>query len=110
MDASTYLRFLVALLFVLALIVALAWAARRFGLGGRIAPNASKRRRLSIVEVLPLDGRHRLVLLRRDRVEHLVVLGPSQPLLIEGGVPVAGDGEPAARSFAEALDTAGSDS
>jgi flagellar protein FliO/FliZ len=87
MDFDVYLRFLLALLLVLALIGALTWAARRFGLGGQLTPNAGKSRRLSVVEVKALDSRHKLVLLRRDGYEHLVLLGPGQDLLIENNIP-----------------------
>ena len=90
-DLEVYLRFLFVLLFVLALIGVLAWAARRFGVMGRLAPTTGRSRRLSVVEVLPLDARHKLVLLRRDRVEHLVLMGPGDTLKIEGQIPMAHD-------------------
>ena len=87
MDFDIYLRFLLALVLVLALIAALARVAKRFGLGGQLTPNKSKTPRLSVVEVKALDSRRKLVLLRRDGYEHLVLLGPSQDLLVEGGIP-----------------------
>ena len=86
MDLELYSRFLLALLAVLALIGLLAWLARRFGLGGRLVPNKGRHRRLSIVEVLTLDSRRKLVLLRRDQTEHLVLLGPGRDLLLEGAI------------------------
>jgi flagellar protein FliO/FliZ len=79
-----YWRFFLALAFVVLLIAACAWAARRFGLAGRFVVAGGKRR-LAIVEVLPLDGKHRLVLLRRDEAEHLVLLGQNTDLVIERG-------------------------
>lgn len=90
MDLDTYFRFVLALVFVLGLIGALAWAARRFGLAGRLAATTGKSRRVKIVEVTPLDARHRLVLLRRDDVEHLVLLGAGADLLIERGIEAGG--------------------
>ncbi|MGB1548152.1 MAG: flagellar biosynthesis protein FliO, partial [Alphaproteobacteria bacterium] len=44
-------------------------------------------RRLGVVEVLPVDARRRLVLLKKDDREHLVLLGPGQgpDLLVESG-------------------------
>jgi len=88
MTTDTYLRFVLALLFVLALIGVLAWLARRVGLGNRIARTAGARRRLSVSEVNAIDGKHRLVLVRRDDIEHLIMLGPQQDLVIEAGIPV----------------------
>ncbi len=88
MDLDTYFRFLIALVFVLALIGLLAWLARRYGFGGgAVARGAGKSRRLAIVEVTALDAKRRLVLVRRDDVEHLVVLGAGSDLLVESGIP-----------------------
>ncbi len=39
-----------------------------------------------MVEVRTLDSRRKLVLLRRDGIEHLVLLGPNQDLHLEGGI------------------------
>jgi len=83
MDFAVYFKFLLALLFVLGLIGCLAWAARRFGLAGRLTPNTGKARRLAVVEVMPLDARRRLVLLRRDDTEYLVLLGGGADLHLE---------------------------
>ena len=85
MDLDTYFKFVLALVFVLGLIGALAWTARRFGLGGKLTPNTGSRR-LSVSEVMPLDARHKLVLLRRDGTEHLVLLGAGADLLLESGI------------------------
>ena len=82
MSFDTYWRFLLALLFVVALIAGCAWVARRFGFPGRFV-GASGKRRLGVIEVLPLDARRRLVLLRRDNAEHLVLLGLHTDLVIE---------------------------
>ena len=87
MDLDLYARFLLALVFVLALIGGLTWAARRFGLGGKLMPNRDGARRLEVVEVVTLDARRKLVLLRRDAVEHLVLLGSGNDLLVESGIP-----------------------
>ena len=84
MGLGTYFQFVLALAFVLALIVALAYVVRRLGLGGRFVVTGGKQR-LAIVEVLPLDTKRRLVLLRRDGVEHLVLLGATSDLVIECG-------------------------
>jgi flagellar protein FliO/FliZ len=94
MDFIQYVKFLAALAFVLALIGVLTWFLRRmsymrFGTPGQ-------RRRLSVIEVLPIDPRRRLVLVRRDDTEHLLLLGPEREMLIETRPRLAG--------FAESLD------
>lgn len=89
MDFAEYLRFFVALGFVLVLIAGLAALVRRSGFGERLttAPSAGGERRLALIEVRPLDAKRKLVLLRRDDREHLVLLGASGDLLIESGIP-----------------------
>jgi len=87
MEFDGYLRFVLALVFVLALIGALAALARRFNIGFPTPMRTGKERRLSVIEVAPIDARRRLVLLRRDNVEHLVLLGAASELLVESGIP-----------------------
>lgn len=82
MSAADYFRFAAALLVVVGLIVATAWALRRFGSGMGLT-TTRQGRRLGVVESLQLDARHRLVLVRRDGREHLILLGAGGALLVE---------------------------
>lgn len=84
MDVIDLARYLGALLLVLALVGFAALAARRYGLAGIV--QGSAQRRLAVVESLMLDSRHKLVLLRRDAAEHLVVLGPDGACVVERGL------------------------
>lgn len=86
METESYLRFVLALAFVLGLIGLLAMLAKRFNLGFPTPMRTGRDRRLAVVEVAPIDSRRRLVLLRRDGVEHLVLLGPGQDMVIETGI------------------------
>ena len=56
------------------------YAARRWGPAGLTRFNASAPRRLSVVESLTLDANRRLVLVRVDREERLLLLGEGQVL------------------------------
>ncbi|MBT4769906.1 MAG: FliO/MopB family protein [Rhodospirillaceae bacterium] len=87
MELESYLKFIVALLFVLALIFLLAHLVKRFGIGfpGNLS-TASTKRRLTLIEQMTLDAKRRLVLVRRDDVEHLILLGPSADLIVETGI------------------------
>jgi flagellar protein FliO/FliZ len=85
MSEDIYWRFVGALVIVVALIFALAWVAKRLGLGGRLA-TARGKKRLSVQEVISLDGKRRLALVKRDGVEHLILLGINSDLLIERGI------------------------
>jgi flagellar protein FliO/FliZ len=82
MDFDLYLRFALALILVLGLIALLAWLLRRFGMGVKM----TKGRRLGIVEVQMLGPRHRMMLIRRDDVEHLVIVGPGSETVVERGI------------------------
>ncbi len=86
LDLSLYLRFILALAAVLALIAGAAWLVRRFGLFGVSPGRRPDQRRLAINAVQPLDARRRLVLVRRDGVEHLLLIGGANDLLIESGI------------------------
>ena len=86
-DMETYVRFLIGLMFVLALILALAWVARRLNfVPGALKMPRSGPRRLSVIEATTVDAKRRLVLVRRDDVEHLVLLGPTSETVIETGI------------------------
>jgi len=86
MDTLGLLRAVAALIFVLGLIGAAAWAARRFGpsLGLSAKPKAG--RSLGVLESLQLDARHRLVLVRRDDRQHLLLIGPNHSTVVEGSI------------------------
>jgi len=85
MTSVDYLRFLAALVAVLAAIGLLAWLARRFRLGG-LAGSTVRSGRLEVVESLPVDGRQRLLLVRRDDREHLILIGPERSTVVETGI------------------------
>lgn len=85
-QGSQIVQMIGALLVVVVLIVLFAWAMRRFGGGGR-QPAARRgerpTQRLAVVDAAHVDGQRRLVLVRRDDVEHLVMIGGPNDVLIE---------------------------
>jgi flagellar protein FliO/FliZ len=93
MDILDFARYFAALLLVLGLIGAAGLATRKFGLPGFAKPAGA--RRLRIVESLMLSPRQRLVIVRRDDVEHLVLIGQNGASVIEAGIaPPATDVRP----------------
>ena len=86
------IRLAATLVFVLALIGLVAWLMRRFGPAMRMGRTG----RLGVIETIALDNRRRLVLIRRDQVEHLVLLGGTGDLVIETGIETARDPRAAA--------------
>ncbi len=100
MEFASYLRFGAALVLVLGLIGIAAWGARRLGLVGRLPVARGGARRLAVVEVTTLDPRRRLALVRRDGVEHLLLLSQAGDVVIERDIAVAG-GAPDQASVAD---------
>jgi flagellar protein FliO/FliZ len=94
MDATAYIRFFLALIIVLGLIFALTWVLKRFGIGQNQMSTLGRKKRLRVVESTTLDARHRLVLVRRDTVEHLIVLSPSMSSVIESNLPAPAEDPP----------------
>src|SRR5262249_23017911 len=97
-------KFLVAFAIVFILIVATFWLLRRFGgtrIGGCLCGGQP---RLAVIDAAAVDGRRRLVLIRRDNVEHLVMIGGPSDVVIEQNivraVPVAPAREAPAREAA----------
>lgn len=85
--SEDFIRALGALILVIGLMGGLAWFAKRFGLAGAQPINSQSKKRLLVVESLPLDARRRAVLIKRDDVEHLVILGAQSETVIEAGIP-----------------------
>ena len=83
MEYIDLMRYLGALLLVLALVGGAALVTRRFGVPG--IARAMGDRRLAVVETLMLAPRQRLFILRRDDVEHLILSGPDGATVIESG-------------------------
>jgi flagellar protein FliO/FliZ len=80
-------RFFLAFLIVLGLIGATAWAVRRFG-SGRLGGAAMRGRqpRLAVIDHTSVDARRRLVLVRRDNVEHLLMIGGPSDVVVESNI------------------------
>jgi hypothetical protein len=82
--------------FLLAIVLALglaAFAVRRLRGGSRSSQHGGSRLpRLAILEVAVVDERRRLLLVRRDQVEHLVMIGGPSDIVVESGIARTGAG------------------
>ncbi|NLH83604.1 MAG: FliO/MopB family protein, partial [Phyllobacteriaceae bacterium] len=74
---------LFALLLVVLLILAVTWLFRRL-FGTTFVRGRSTR--LSVIDSAPVDPHRRLLLVRRDDVEHLVMVGGPNDLLVESRI------------------------
>lgn len=86
MELSEIFRFVASLVFIIGLIGLCAYAAKKLGLASGGVTTTGSQKRLAIIEVKVIDAKHRLILMRRDGKEHLVLLGGEQNLLIESGI------------------------
>ncbi len=87
MEFGEYLQFAAALVFVLGLIGLAAFLAKWFGLNGTGGISASRTsRRLQIIEKHSLDTKRQLILVRRDDVEHLILIGATSETVVETGI------------------------
>ncbi len=91
MDLATYMQFILVLILVLGMILAVVWVLRRLGAGALPLGSKRGRRRLGIVEVAAVDQKRRLVLIRRDDVEHLVLTGGGSDVVIESRIATSPD-------------------
>ncbi|MDR3466750.1 MAG: flagellar biosynthetic protein FliO, partial [Xanthobacteraceae bacterium] len=84
---QTPLTIFLLFLAVLALIAGVFWLFRRFA-GSRLGSNANRGRlpRLAVIDAAAVDGRRRLVLVRRDNVEHLLMIGGPSDIVIEPNI------------------------
>jgi hypothetical protein len=81
------LKFVFAFIVVLALIALTAWLVRRFG-AERLGTGSTRGRqpRLAVIDAASVDGRRRLVLIRRDNVEHLMMIGGPTDVVVEANI------------------------
>jgi flagellar protein FliO/FliZ len=98
-EVPLAVQFFVAFLMVLAVIGAAAWAIRRFGSGRLGASTRGRQPRLAVIDYASVDGRRRLILVRRDNVEHLLMIGGPSDIVVEPNIVRA---VPAARDIGRA--------
>jgi len=84
-ETPLAVKFFVAFAVVLALIGLTAWLVRRFG-STRLGTSRGRQPRLAVIDAAAVDGRRRLVLIRRDNIEHLLMIGGPTDLVVEPNI------------------------
>jgi hypothetical protein len=86
-ETPLAVRVIIAAVVVFALIGLTAWLVRRFG-ADRLGAHGLRNRqpRLAVIDAAAVDGRRRLVLIRRDNVEHLLMIGGPTDVVIEPNI------------------------
>lgn len=81
LDLDIALRFIAAFALVIGMIALMSYAAKRWrGVGGM---SGRKGRRLEIVEALGLDAKRRVVIVRADDTEHVLLVGGESDVKLE---------------------------
>jgi hypothetical protein len=103
-ELPTAVNFIIAFAFVLLLIGAAAWVVRRFGVTQIDAAARGRQPRLAVIDSAAVDGRRKLVIIRRDNIEHLLMIGGPSDVVVETnivrGTAAATRDVPAARNGA----------
>ncbi|GAU84000.1 flagellar biosynthetic protein FliO [Bosea sp. BIWAKO-01] len=89
-ELSTGLRWIIAFAIVLILVALFAFLLRRIT-GGRLriggqGGGRARQPRLGVVDIHDLDRQRQLVLIRRDNVEHLVMIGGASDVVVETNI------------------------
>ncbi|WP_332696137.1 hypothetical protein [Bosea sp. (in: a-proteobacteria)] len=93
-ELSTGLRWIIAFAIVLLLVALFAFFLRRIT-GGRLkfkgqGSGRTRQPRLGVVDIHDLDRQRQLILVRRDNVEHLVMIGGASDVVIETNIMRSG--------------------
>lgn len=83
MELVDYSRFFVSLALVIGLIWLVAYAIKRLGLDKRLRGVTGNHGRLAVVDVLYLDPKRKLTLVRADAREYLIFIAGEQAQLID---------------------------
>jgi flagellar protein FliO/FliZ len=83
MDFVEYSRFILALAFVVGMIWLIAYGLKRTGLDKRLRGVTGQHGRLAVVDVLYLDPRRKLALVRADSREYLILIAGDTAQLID---------------------------
>ena len=85
--SSNYLLAFLIFVGVLALIGGAAWLVRQFA-SNRLGASTGRGRmpRLAVIDAAAIDGRRRLVLVRRDNIEHLLMIGGPSDVVVETNI------------------------
>lgn len=97
---------ILGLAIVLVLIVLGVWALKLL-FNASANMSRGRNRRLSVIDTTPVDQKRRLVLIRRDNVEHLLLLGGAHDLVVETGIEPPVAQEPRRRTRVTADDKPG---
>lgn len=90
---ATGLMWTIAALILLVILLVLARIIRNLTAGTFVAGGRNRRTRLAVMDAAAVDNQRRLVLVRRDDVEHLILIGGPTDVVVEQNIVPAGTRE-----------------
>ena len=85
-EGQSGLKVILFVIVVLGLLALAFWLLRRFG-GGRLGGvTRGRQSRLAVIDQATVDSRRRLILIRRDNVEHLLIIGGPSDVVVEQNI------------------------
>jgi hypothetical protein len=85
-TAAPIVGFILLFALVLAAVVVLFAVLRRLSGGTFVAGGRNRQQRLAVMDATAVDSRRRLVLVRRDEVEHLILIGGPTDVVVEQNI------------------------
>jgi flagellar biogenesis protein FliO len=85
-DSPDWLKYLILGLIALIALLIVLWVVRKVSGGTFISGNRHAQPRLSVQDATPVDSHRRLVLVRRDDVEHLLLIGGVTDIVVEHNI------------------------
>jgi len=82
----TPVNFVIAFVVVLVLIGAATWLVRRFGATRLDKAARGRQPRLAVIDSATMDARRKLIIIRRDNVEHLLMIGGPSDVVVETNI------------------------
>jgi flagellar protein FliO/FliZ len=86
LEMSLPVKFALAFAIIFVLILGFFWALRRFNAGSLGSSARGRQPRLAVIDHASVDGRRRLILVRRDNVEHLLMIGGPTDVVVEPNI------------------------
>lgn len=88
-NISPTVTFIILFAAILLGVLILIWLARRLLGGTLVSGGRSRQARLAVMDATPVDARRRLILVRRDDVEHLILIGGPTDVVVEQNIRLA---------------------
>jgi flagellar protein FliO/FliZ len=90
-EISSAVKALALVLFLIAAVALVAWLVRRYTSDRGSSAARGRQPRLAVVDAASMnDGRRKLVIIRRDNVEHLLMIGGPTDVVVEQNIVRAG--------------------